>query len=213
MRVLVVIDHPNPGSFTHAIAERFGAGAEAAGHLVEVADLHAEGFSPVWSMADQDQGATPPEDILPEQARIERCDALCLVFPVYWYGMPAMMKGWVDRVWTYGWAYDQVGDPNASLLKDRIGVMLIPAGGNPANWEPYGFEPAMRTAFETGIMGYFGLTDKRVHFLNGSEGSEPRRDALLQRAFEVGRTLGEPAPVIDEIAPLWSRETGKEPNV
>lgn len=175
-----------------------------------MADLHAEGFNPVWTMADQTQGQTPPDDILPEQARIERCDAICFVFPLYWYGMPAMTKGWMDRVWTYGWAYDQVGDPNRSLLRNRIGVMLIPAGGNPDNWAPYGFEKAIRTQFETGIMGYFGLADKRVHFLNGSEGSAPRRDGLLQRAHQVGLTLGSSDPQLDEVAHSWSRDTGKE---
>lgn len=210
MRVLIVIDHPNPASFTQAVASHFAKGAQAGGHEVDLADLHAEGFNPTWSMADQNQGKRPPADIIPEQKRIERCDALCLAFPLYWYGMPAMTKGWIDRVWTYGWAYDQVGDPHKSLLRDRIGVMLIPAGGNPDNWAPYGFEAAMRTQLETGIMGYFGLTDKRVHFLNGSEGSAPRREGLLQRAYQVGLTLSDAEPQLDAVAHGWSRDTGKE---
>ena len=52
MHVLTVLDHPNPASFSAAAAQRFNAGAEAAGHSVELADLHAEGFDPLWSMAD-----------------------------------------------------------------------------------------------------------------------------------------------------------------
>ena len=52
MHVLTVIDHPNPSSFTHAVAARFREGAEAGGHTVEVADLHAEGFNPAWQMGD-----------------------------------------------------------------------------------------------------------------------------------------------------------------
>ena len=52
MHVLTVLDHPDPASFTAAVAKQFIAGAEAAGHSADLADLHAEGFDPRWSMAD-----------------------------------------------------------------------------------------------------------------------------------------------------------------
>lgn len=189
MHVLSVIDHPNPQSFTHALVAAFHEGAEAAGHSTETMDLHAAGFNPVWSMEDIDQGATPPKDVAEIQQRIEASDAICLAFPLFWYGMPAMMKGWVDRVWTYGWAYDQTADPHLSLLRSRIGVLLVPAGGNPAHWEPHGFEPAMQTIWRDGMMGYFGLNDQRVHILAGATGSDQRRAGLLERARSAGETL------------------------
>lgn len=213
MHVLTVISHPNPASFTHAIAEAFIAGAQEAGHTAEIADLHAEDFDPRWTTPDFDQfegGASPP-DVLAEQARIDRCDAVCLVFPLYWYGMPAMMKGWADRVWSYGWAYDQIVDPNLSMQRARTGVFLVPAGGNPNNWTPYGFTEAMNTLWSQGLMGYFGLSDKRIHLLNGSEGSEARRAGLLDRARVSGRTIGIKRDDLDvdiDALPLpeWTRE-------
>lgn len=106
------------------------------GGSFEYADLHAEGFHPLWSEADADQFETNvvPPDILSEQNRVARADTICLVFPLFWFSMPAMMKGWMDRVWTYGWAYDQVNDPTKSLQRARRGVMLVPAGGNPHKW-------------------------------------------------------------------------------
>lgn len=191
MRILTIVSHPNPNSFTHALVERFHDGARQAGHVSELADLHAEGFDPRWSMADlaQFDDGDLPDDVLAEQARIERSDVVCMAFPLYWFGMPAMLKGWVDRVWTYGWAYDQVGDHDKSLLRDRIGVMLIPAGGNPEHWTPYGLGEAMDSIWRVGTMGYFGLSDKRIHVLNGSEGSDGRRKALLQRAYDIGAAL------------------------
>lgn len=195
MHVLTVVDHPNPKSLTHALADRFDAGARDAGHTVERADLHAEGFDPRWRLDDlaQFEGGAVPAEIRAEQERIERCDAVCLAFPLFWFGMPAMMKGWVDRVWTYGWAYDQVGDPTLSLQRSRIGVLLVPAGGNPNHWEPHGLRPAMETIWRTGTMGYFGLSDQRVHILAGSEGSDARRAGLLNEAYDAGRALS-PAP-------------------
>ena len=107
MRVLTVLDHPNPNSFSAAVAQEFMDGAKTAGHSVELADLHAEGFDPRWTMPDieADGHANAMEDVAKEQARIARSDAICLVFPLFWWGMPSMMKGWVDRVWSWGWAY------------------------------------------------------------------------------------------------------------
>jgi len=191
MHILVVIAHPNPDSITHSIALAFADGAATRGHSAELLDLHAEGFDPRWQAEDmaQFEGGASPEDVLREQARIDRADAVAMVFPLYWYGMPALMKGWVDRVWSYGWAYDQTADHNLSLQKPRTGLFLIPAGGNPKNWEPHGLAPAMETIWKEGIMGFLGFQDKQVHFLNGSRGSDARRAGLVTRAFEIGASL------------------------
>jgi len=193
MHVLTVIDQPNPKSFTRAAAARFNEGAVEAGHTFEVADLNAEGFDPRWTIADnaQFEDKPMPDDILREQARIEKCDALCVAFPLFWYGMPATMKGWLDRVWSWGWAYDQVVDPDLSLQRARTGIMLVPAGANPENWKPYDLEKAMDTIWRTSTMGVMGITDKRLHFLNGSEGSDERRKGLLDKAYQIGLEVGE----------------------
>src|SRR5260221_6899103 len=104
MHVLSVIAHPKENSFSHTVLNRFAAGAVAAGHSHEVADLYREGFNPVMSERDMEQfeGVPMLDDVLAEQARIDRADALCLIFPIWWYSMPAMMKGWLDRVWSAG---------------------------------------------------------------------------------------------------------------
>ena len=195
MHILVVIDHPNPKSFTHALAEQFAKGAIEAGHSIEIADLHAEGFDPRWSMADieADEGADSPEDISSEQARIERCDAVCMVYPLFWFGMPAMLKGWLERVWAWGWAYDQLDDHNKSLQKPRTAVLLVPAGANPDSWQPYPkIEQAMNDIWCTGTLGYFGFTRNDVHILNGSTGSKERREGLLARAYQAGTRIESP---------------------
>lgn len=189
MHVLIVIDHPDPGSFTHAVARRFADGLTQQGAGFEFADLHAEEFNPIWTMDDVEQAQGAPQDVLREQVRIGRADAVCFVFPLFWFSMPAMMKGWMDRVWTYGWAYDQIGDPNLSLQKSRTAVMLIPAGGNPDAWPQHGLDTAMDSLWTVGMLGYFGFTEKHIHILGGSEGSDDRRAGLLQQAYDAGLTL------------------------
>lgn len=191
MHVLIVIAHPRQNSFTHAVAGRFRQGVEAEGHDCELADLHAEGFDPRWSVEDdaQFEGRPMPQDILSEQARVERADVIAMTFPLYWWGMPAMMKGWLDRVWSWGWAYDQVDDPEKSLQRPRTGVMLIPAGASPGKMDEHGYREAMRTVWHVGTMGYLGMTQRDVHLLHGSQGSEKRRLDLLDQAEAIGRAL------------------------
>ncbi|WP_282128848.1 NAD(P)H-dependent oxidoreductase [Roseobacter litoralis] len=198
MHVLTVLDHPNPTSFSAAVAQRFMEGAQAAGHTVELTDLHAEGFNPLWSMEDieRDAQARDPADVVAEQARIERADALCLVFPLFWWGMPSMMKGWVDRVWTWGWAYDQLDDPNRSLLRPRTGVLLVPAGARSDEMDAAGYKAALETVWMNGTFGYFGLSPRRLEVLNGSSGSDARRQALLDRSYDAGFTLLPPDPAV-----------------
>lgn len=189
MHVLTVLDHPNPVSFSAAVARHFMRGAEAAGHTVELADLHSEGFKPQWSKSDIEG---TPEAVTQEQARIARADAICLVFPLYWWGMPAMMKGWVDRVWTWGWAYDQLDDPDVSLQRPRTGVLLVPAGARSDEIADGGYLDAMQTAWIDGTFGYFGFSPRKLELLCGSTGSSERRKALLDKSYQIGLTL--PAP-------------------
>lgn len=194
MHVLTVLDHPNPTSFSAAVARQFMAGAQSAGHSVELADLHQEGFDPRWSMADinGDAGNGVGADVQREQERIARADAICLVFPLFWWGMPAMMKGWVDRVWSWGWAYDQLDDPELSLQRNRSGVLLVPAGARSDEMAAKGYQEALETAWTDGTFGYFGFSPRRLEVLNGSKGSAARREGLLARAFDVGAGLASP---------------------
>ena len=195
MHVLCVIDHPNPASFSHAVGARFMAGAQAAGHTVELADLNAEGFDPRWTMADVavDGTGPMPADVIAQQARIDRADAIAMIFPLFWWGMPATMKGWVDRVWCYGWAYKDLAHIEDSLQRPRTGVMLIPSAASSDNMADKGYADALQTCWHQGTMGYFGFRPRAIHLLNGSEGSQARRLGLLDRAEEIGRTLPAPA--------------------
>ncbi|WP_299350367.1 NAD(P)H-dependent oxidoreductase [uncultured Shimia sp.] len=197
MHVLIVFDHPDPKSFSAAIAQEFMRGAISAGHTVELADLNAEGFDPRWTQVDIDSdesnGSAPP-DILKEQDRIARADAICLIFPLFWWGMPATLKGWVDRVWTWGWAYDQLDDPNKSLQRNRSGLLLVPAGAKSHEMRDKGYQDALETSWVDGTFGYFGFSPRKLELLCGSTGSLERRKNLLARAYQAGLTMPPPDP-------------------
>ena len=194
MHVLTLLDHPNPNSFSSAVARKFCAGAESVGHSTELVDLHAEKFDPRWSMADieGDTSGQVPAEIRAEQERISRADAIGFVFPLFWWGMPAMTKGWIDRVWSWGWAYDQLDDPEKSLQRPRTGVLLVPAGARSDEMEELGYRTSIETAWIDGTFGYFGFVNRELILLNGSKGLDTRRDALLKRAYQAGASLKVP---------------------
>lgn len=131
MHALIVVAHHDPQSLTHSVAAEVGAGLTASGHTFEMADLAAEGFDPRYTAADHQvhrTRATPPADVLAEQARIDRADALVLAFPIYWWSMPALLKGWVDRVFVNGWAIDYSPDTPVQKKLRHLQVHLLALG-------------------------------------------------------------------------------------
>lgn len=109
MHALVVIAHPCDDSFTHAAAERAVAGLRAGGHTVDVIDLYALGFRVAMSPEERRayHGETPLIDELTrEHARLVAwADCLVFVYPTWWSGQPAMLKGWLERVMVPGVAF------------------------------------------------------------------------------------------------------------
>jgi NAD(P)H dehydrogenase (quinone) len=120
-RTLVVVCHPNPASLTRAALARVLAGLERAGDDVELIDLDAEGFDPRLSRDERRRHGGPPED-RPEVAdhvRLLRwADRLVLVHPTWFGGQPARLKGWFDRTWINGVAYEL--RPGSSRIHGRL---------------------------------------------------------------------------------------------
>ena len=108
MKVYVVYCHPSETSFTAAARNRAVAGLQVA-HEVRISSLYADGFVPELSAWERTHHLSPP-DTKPEIAayadNLRWCDALVLVYPTWWAGQPAMLKGWIDRVWVAGVAYE-----------------------------------------------------------------------------------------------------------
>lgn len=101
MRALLVYCHPVPESFNAAVRDAAMRGLERAGYEIDLLDLYAEGFDPAMSAEERRNYHTPEINCLKvadHLARVKNADALVLVFPTWWYGPPAMLKGWLDRV-------------------------------------------------------------------------------------------------------------------
>ena len=186
MNILVVFDHPRRDSFCGAVLDRFAAGLARAGHRAEIADLRAEGFDPRLPVADEpdwdDGDKVYSADVLAEQARISRNDAIAFVFPVWWWSFPATTKGWIDRVWNNGWAY---GDRKLAL---RRALLIGTASADAAGYAKRGYDAAMKVQLLTGIMNYCGIPKADLEFLFDVMDGPETRAALLQRAAVLGET-------------------------
>jgi putative NADPH-quinone reductase len=108
MRVLVLYAHPLADSFAAALHRTIVETLRQGGHEVDDCDLYAEGFDPVLSPSERRAYNTPQPDlsaVSAHVARLGRTEALVVCFPTWWYGMPAILKGYFDRVWATNVAF------------------------------------------------------------------------------------------------------------
>lgn len=134
-RALVVYCHPSPTSFVAALRDRVLVGLETAGAETRLIDLYAEDFTPEFSEAERaahlDDGAAP--DISHHADALQWCDMLIVVYPTWWAGQPAMLKGWFDRVFVSGVAWQLPA--GASRLRPRLNnvrrIIAVTSHGSP----------------------------------------------------------------------------------
>jgi NAD(P)H dehydrogenase (quinone) len=121
MRVLVIYCHPVAESFAGAAHATVLQALAEGGHEVTDVDLYAEGFDPVMSRQerlDYQNTARNTRPVRKYDDQLAAAEAIVLVYPAWWYGMPAMLKGYFDRVWLPGVAFDVT--PDGRVLTDRL---------------------------------------------------------------------------------------------
>lgn len=136
MRCLFVVVHPVKNSLVQYFASNAIEAAKAAGHEVEVKDLYSGGFEPALTESERAsyyEGPFETNKVQTDIDQLRRAEMLVLIFPTWWFGFPAILKGWFDRVWVPGHAYDHATDygpikPRLSNLKE---VKVITTLGSP----------------------------------------------------------------------------------
>ncbi|ARB83695.1 MULTISPECIES: NAD(P)H-dependent oxidoreductase [Yersinia] len=191
MHSLIVTSHPLHESLTNSVARQIAAGLVASDptHTYEIADIATEGFDPRFTAVDIaafNRQASLADDVLAEQQRVERADALVLVFPIYWWSMPALLKGWIDRVFSNGWAYDDAGE----LIKKLTHLPVHIIGIGAAAYKTYinhGFAEAMKIQIEHGIFNFCGapVMSSTVLLLPDLGGPEQ----VLEAAYNMGTNI------------------------
>lgn len=193
MHSLIVVSHPDPASLTHAVAagiERSITAASTA-NSVEIADLAREGFDPRFTLNDVgviNRTAPASDAVRAEQARIDGADRLIIVYPVYWWSMPGLLKGWIDRVFAKDWAYGETPDGKLEKKLGRLRVHLVAIGGaTQATYDRRGYSTAMAAQIDHGIFDYCG-----AQLLSSDLLLIPQvrtTDALLAEAGRIGARI------------------------
>ncbi len=164
MNVLIVFAHPEPRSLNAALRDVAIEELRAQGHVVQVSDLYAMGWKAqvdgtdfpalaadarlkvAAASGEAFAAAALTEDVKAEQEKLLWADMLILQFPLWWFTMPAILKGWVDRVYAYGFAYG-VGEHSDHRWGDRYGegrlsgkraMLVVTTGGWEAHYSPRG---------------------------------------------------------------------------
>jgi len=131
MRHVVVVAHPVAQSFTMAIARAFVSELERLGHRPVTYDLYRMGFNPVLTageLAPTEAEHSISPDVAKAQQDIRGADALTLIYPLWWMSMPAILKGYVDRVFARGFAYEVKDGIVRGLLSGKQSVLITVSG-------------------------------------------------------------------------------------
>lgn len=197
MKTLIVYAHPEPRSLNGSLKDLAVSTLEAAGHEVRVSDLYAMNWKAVVDAADFGEYATSPLRVIPssagahdagaltpdvaaEQEKLLWADTVIFQFPMWWYTMPAILKGWVDRVFSYHFAYG-VGVHDETRYGERFGegtlqgrraILSVTVGGPESHYTDRGINGPIEDLLfpiHHGILYYPGLEVLPPFVLNGTD--------------------------------------------
>ncbi|MEU5956945.1 NAD(P)H oxidoreductase [Streptomyces sp. NPDC047525] len=193
--VLLVTGHPRTDSLTGQLTRHARDRLVREGHTVDLLDLHAEGFDPRMTEADEpdwaDRDKTYSDEVHAHMRRVEAADTVIVVFPLWWFGLPALVKGWIDRVWNYGFAY---GRSRPRLAGKRM-LWLSLVSYEREQFAELGWDETVTRTLRVGVSEFCGIGagDTSVHFvydsLKAGEAAFKETDAALD-----GLDLSRPRP-------------------
>ena len=217
MNVFLVYWHAEPQSFNHAMLETAENTLREAGHSVQVSDLYAMDFqasstrSNFTTVADagffkqqaEESHATEAGGFAPEidaeMAKMEWCDLMIMQFPLWWFGLPGVMKGWVDRVFAMGRIYGGGKIYETGTMQGKRAMLALTTGGLAPIYEPDGFNgdiDGILRPIHRGILQFVGFDVLAPEIVYGPAriGDEERRAALARYAERL-RAIDSEAPI------------------
>jgi NAD(P)H dehydrogenase (quinone) len=186
MKYLIIFAHPNPASFgsslikalhNHLVSEK--------SNEVEIRNLYEIGFNPVLSADDFSLLADNkiPKDIGIEQEYVKWADHIIFVYPVWWGAMPAILKGYIDRVFSEGFAYEYVADGSKGLLSPRKGSTICTTGAYSEEYKHV--QDAMNIISGEVIFDFVGIKPYKQLFYGGVPSvSDEVRQSYIQNAIK-----------------------------
>ena len=160
MNILIVFANPNPNSLTASFTKHITEFATQRGHSVTTRDLYELNFSPILGRQDFNKllDGQLPADIQVEHEYIKKADLLLYLYPIWWAGPPALFKGYIDRVFIKGFAYQKHADGTFTKgLTDKKAIIINTMGANTDVYEKTGMLKSMNMPIDTGVMDFCGV--------------------------------------------------------
>ncbi|SHG84170.1 NAD(P)H dehydrogenase (quinone) [Thermosyntropha lipolytica DSM 11003] len=182
MQALLVYAHPNPLSFNAAIAAVVKEELQKKGVEVKVKDLYAMNFNPVLSREDFEGFHTGniPADIKREQEDVKNADIVILVAPIWWYSVPAIMRGYMDRVFSVGFAYEYTESGPRGLLTGKKGLVITTAGADENAAKATGLDKVIDWGIAQALFGFCGFAEykSKIFYAVTTVSDEERKNML-----------------------------------
>ena len=220
MKVLIVYAHHEPRSFNGALKDTAVTTLGASGHEMIVSDLYAAGFEAAATRGDFLGTADPgyfkyqteqraawangrgdgfAPDITEEQRRLVWCDLVILQFPLWWFSVPAVLKGWIDRVLAVGFAYGGGRWFETAPLAGRKALLSVTMGAKADRWGPdalFGDIEWILHPLRVGTLNFCGFEVLRHHVVHGPAAmTEAERKAVLMKWEERLKGLFDEVPL------------------
>jgi NAD(P)H dehydrogenase (quinone) len=187
MKILLILGHQRPGSFCHAIAETARAELCAAGHEVIYHDLYAEGFDPVLPDAEIAKNAELTATIAQHCRQVVEAEVCIVVHPNWWAMPPAVLKGWVDRVFRQGVVYEFGPQGVIGKLKGKQAIVFT-TSNTPREDELRLFGDPLENLWKTCVFGFCGVENfYRRNFESIVMSTPEQRAAWLEEVRQVLR--------------------------
>ena len=219
MKVLVVYAHGwSPRSFNRAVLEEFTRGLKDGRHTFEVVDLYAINFDPCLKFQDMAQfltgyvpkdlmdrmnledlakftGGKMPKDVLEQQEKVAQADALVFIYPVIFNNFPAILEGWIQRVFSHGfaWALTEKGwrgevDGRIPLLKHKKALLINTTFFSEENYKTHGLKDAMEKKIDDWSLRYPGVQQvEHVYLYSVLAVDDETRKRYLELAYRLGK--------------------------
>jgi NAD(P)H dehydrogenase (quinone) len=198
MKAHIVFAHPGSQSFNHEILERVQDAFRKMNIASQVRDLYKMNFNPVLSDRDLhnvERGQVSP-DIDEEQSLITEADLLVMIYPVWWWSQPAILKGYIDRVFTNQFAFRYTENGLVGLLKGKQAVIFTTTRESEAEMKQDSFDQAMKTQVVDGIFSFCGFD--QVIYKNFAEVpyvSDTVREQMLMEVEKIISSVRHPVMV------------------
>lgn len=194
MRVLVVYAHPYEKSYNKALLESTLKGLKKGNHEVDLVDLYEDEFQPVLSKSDlyhASKGEAVDSQIISYQKRFEKAEHVIFIFPIWYESMPAIMKGFLDRVFSNGWAYKSV--PGKSMPEGQLKHLkatVVSTMGAPGFIYKLFLNNALEGVLIKGALKFSGIKNVRWHKISNIQKlSDASRKKWLTNIEEYSQKL------------------------